>query len=596
MKTLKNSILKFISQWKTYNWKAILIYVAIASAMLQLLYIVCDFQHPVFRRFINKISLSFFFISTLLLTVILTYKRISSWLSVSVNPQLMVITRKGYAILCLFSAVQHFSLIKYGLEPYNLLLLGREVPSTESYLLSFFYIISLLMLLVGYRIRLAWILIFVLGGLVIPFSLEIFLKNIFNFYAIFISVDLWKGKKTNEGSWAIVLMCLSASVLMTAAGLHKLLGPVWQEGLGFYYSLNISFFPDRYLWDLLDYKGLMYFFNWSTIIIEVIALPLFLFKRAWSLVIWCFLGLALFLTFAMSGIGIMGGPIVFCMILLFLSLTNIPVKLSRFFFKKNNKVEDFTKPKAKYSVLSSVGVGMVIFWYTILSCSHDLYRDYRLKKLNNPAQFGNFKNTQLPKTVPQNAITYRLSYIDRVFIAPIQPYKFWKFTWSISLFNYHHLFDRLYFKVIFTDYDNKQVEIINYFDEDGAISENHPLIGNERFILSCFRMMDAVRSEPFLSSSTLNLPMEKELQGIVMYSLDNQNRNRYKSATIYVKQMHQPFKYEGNSKPWKQEPWIEFYNLNLKDKKGKIVNKLSTYEYEKLEIEAFKKKIIVPNF
>lgn len=585
-----------INSLKSYNWKAILVSILIGSVILHCFYMFYDFQIHLVKRWINKISLIFFFISAFSLTVILTYKRISSWLTVSVNPELMVITRKLYATLCLFSAIQHFSLIQYGLEPYNLLLLGREVPSVESYLLSAAYILSLVMLFVGYQIRLAWILIFLLGGLVIPFSLEIFLKNIFNFYAIFISVDLWKGKKTTEGSWAIVLMCLSACVLMTAAGIHKLLGPVWQEGLGFYYSLNISFFPDRYLWGLLDYQDLMYFFNWTTIIVELIALPLFLFKRTWPLVIWCFLGLALFLTFAMAGIGIMGGPIVFCMILLFLSLTNLPQKITRFFYKNNHKVNPTIKSSTQLAFLSSINIGLVVFWITVLLTFHNFYQDFKSGKFLSTPVFGNFKNTQQSKVSSKNPLVYKLDYIDSVFLAPLQPDIFWQFTWSIPLFNYHHLFDRLYFKVIFTDNSNKVIEITNYFDEDGAISEKHPLIANERFLLSCFRMMDAVRAEPFLSTSKLALPMEKELKGLIIYSLNNSEAHLYKNAIIYVKQMHQPFEYKGNFKPWADEKWIDFYYYDMNTKKGKIINRLDTYEYHKLEIDAFKQKIIVPNF
>jgi len=591
----RNFILKNFPSLRNYNWKKILALLIVVSIFFHCLLVTFDFPYPVIQKLAKKASFSVFFLSSFVLVILLSYKKISTWLDVSANPELMVITRKAYAVLCLFSAFQHFSLIKYGLEPYNLLLLGWQVPSTESFLLSFLYILSLIMLLVGYKIRLAWILIFLTGGLIIPFSLEIFLKNIFNFYAIFISVDLWKGKKTNEGSWAIVLMCLSACVLMTAAGLHKLLDPVWQEGMGFYYSLNIAFFPDRYLWGVLDHERLVYFFNWSTIIVELIALPLFLFKRFWPFVIVCFVGLGLFLTFAMSGIGIMGGPIVFCMILLFLSLTSIPKTLSKYYFWKKYRTDSIINEKKKYS-LNSINLGMFIFWLTVLSGFHNFYKDFKSNLFFYPSVFGNFKNTQSPILSFENAIITKVDFIDSNFIEPLQPHKFWQFTWSIALFDYHHLFDRLYFKVIFTDNENKETEPTNYFDEDGAISENHPLIGNEKFILSCFRMMDAVRSEPYISHSILGAPMENELKGIISYSLENSELSQYKSATIYVKPMYQPFKYSGNYKPWGQNKWIAFYYYEINEKKGKIINRPKTYQYDKLEIDAFKQKTIVPNF
>lgn len=550
------------------------------------------FGHPVdyFWRFLFVA----FFLLCLSSLVFFSRNRLKRWLRFEINPRYMVLTRVLYAILCLVSAIQHFGLIKYGLEPYNFLLLGWKTPSSLAYVLSALYITGLVMLLVGYRIRLAWIIVFLFGGMVIPFSLEIFVKNIFNFYAIFISSELWKGKKTKDGIWAIPLMAISVGVLMFTAGLHKAIDPVWQAGLGFYYSLNISYFPKRMFWFLLDYHWLMVLFNWMTVIAELIMLPLLIFKRGWLYANFCVLGLGLFLSLGMSGIGIMGGPIVICMFLLFLAICTEPQEK----VLAINKLRIFNVNLHKNDSgrwLHSMTLGLVFFWYTVMCSFGNMYEDFRQAFNNMPIAYSGFKNTKPNKKGWERDILKSTDFLYQK-LRIIQPHHFYQFTWSLALFDYHHLFDRLYFKVVFVDKNGVEKELVKYYDDDGAVARDHPLFGSEKFLLTCFRIMAAVTSKPYISTKQLRPQIQNELEAVVRYSLAGQNPEEFVGAFIRVVPMHQPYEYSGNYKPWINLPWTDFFYYDMKTGKGTVINEIKVYDYQKLRIEAFSNKTIVPKF
>jgi len=582
---------QIISNRKT---RSVFFFLIALSALIHILTIKVDGSSRWLLRFINGSSILCFTILLLLLVALYSRAHVKRWLSFDVNPKYMVLTRVLYAILCLISGIQHFGLIGYGMEPYNFLLFKIPTPSILAYALSAIYLLGLLMLLVGYKIRLAWIVVFLFGGLIIPFSLEIFVKNIFNFYAIFISPELWKGKKADEGKWAIPVMALSVGVLMVTAGLHKALDPIWQAGLGFYYSLNIAFFPKRFLWFLLDYKWLMVVFNWATVVAEIIMLPLLFYKRTWLYANFCVLGLGLFLSLGMSGIGIMGGPIVICMFLLFLAMSTRPSQKTlaidklKLFNIENTKIQ-------RSSLFNTMALGLAVFWYTVICSLDNIYLDFRQVFNAWPIAYTGYKNT---KEIPKGKTGYLLKSADFVqqSMHTLQPHRYWQFNWSLALFDYHHLFDRLYFKVVFIDANGVETEHVKYFDRDGAVAWEHPLFGNEKFILTCFRMMVAITTEPYITKKKFSIQMQNEMEGLVKYSLKGENPDKYVSAIVRVIPMHQPYEFQGNFKPWSSFPWTDFFYYDMKTSHGYVLNKIPTYEYEKLKIESFQQKVIVPKF
>lgn len=212
-----------------------------------------------------------------------------------------------------------------------------------------------------------------------------------------------------------------------------------------------------------------------------------------------------------------------------------------------------------------------------------------------PIAYSGYANTKSPQKGFKNKILNGTDFLSET-TRKIQPHRFYNFVWSLALFDYHHLFNRLYFKVVFEDGAGRETEIRKYFDEDGAIAWEHPLIGSEKFLLTSFKMMTSTTSEPYISKQELTPKMQKELEALVKYSLGGQDSGGFKSAIIKVIPMHQPYEYAGNYKPWTQFPWTDFFYYDFQTGQGKVLNKVKTYHYEKLQIDAFKNKVIIPKF
>ena len=389
-------------------------------------------------------------------------------------------------------------------------------------------------------------------------------------------------------------MALSYSILMTSAGIFKLFDPVWQSGLGLYYSLNIPFFLPKYLWFILDNEFLIKLLNIITLLFELLALPLLLFRKTRLFALITLIGLGLFLTFVMEGIGIMGGPIVLVACIAILAITRYPKGLKYKFFKLFN----FCKHKKTYEYLfASKWLALVVFWWTIFGVYVNFYNHARNSLNSYPPKYGNFIVNSEQRLAHTSRISVRLEYLKNI-LEISRPPEEWEFIWTLQLFNYHHLFDRVYFRIVFTDKDGAEKELVEFFDEDGAISWNQPLPGNEKFILSAFRMMDGLRTSEFKETGAMSIALTKELKGLIMYCINraSANSNNFSKAEIQIKQVFQPYNFKGNFKPWTDSKWIDFYNYDLILNKGILNRDYPIYNYSKLSIEDFKNRVIEPNF
>ncbi len=531
--------------------------------------------------------------------ILISRKSINKYLTIIVYAEVFPLARILYAILCLYTGIQHITLISSGLEPVNFPRLGLETPSILAYLISGIYILALIMLLIGRYIQLAWIVIFITGILVIPFSLEIFIKNIINFYAIFIPVSLWKGeydKKQKQGSAAVLLMGLSFAFLVTGAGVYKLLDPVWQEGLGLYYTMNIPFFPKEHLWFVLDYEWLMRFLNYLTIVVEMLALPLFLFRKTRLLGVLMIVFLAFFLAYPMAGIGVVGGPILIAICPIFLAICPVlhPYlnKGKRFLDKLNNFLDS---PKShSFGFLNKEYVYLFLFWWSISGMFFYTLKDLDIF-VNNPPTYRSFVNTKskhLSEVIPM-PIYWRLQIIKKG-LKYTRPNIYAEFIWLLELFDYNHLFGRVIFKIEYFDKNNKKYEPVTFFDNNGAVSSDYPLMANEKYILSAFRMMwikqncglNSYFEEDFLRNF---LPLIKYCKNEIEQDID------ITKVIIQIKPIHQPYNYQGNYKPWENEEWKPFFEIDYQSKKRKYhIANLGKYDFSKLEVDAFLEKELLP--
>ena len=525
--------------------------------------------------------------------IIIFYRKyIIQYLTVEINPKYITLSRVLYSVVSLFTAVQHLTLIPSGLEPFNARHFNLEDP-VFAYGLTFLYIFGLLLLLLGKHIRLAWIIVFFAGVYVIPFSLEIFLKNTIAFYAIFIPQRLWKGESVEEkcNGTGILLMGISLAFLMTSAGIFKLLDPIWQEGLGLYYSLNIPFFTPKHLWSLLEWEWGIEFLNYITILVEVVSLPLFLFRKTRFLGVLTILMLGLFLTYPMAGIGLVGGPLVLTMVPLFISMF---LKTKNKYLSTQRHLVSFKDPNYRVKFVS-----IALFVFTFIGIYAHSANEFSKYFYKYP-KYG-------PYTIKENGplvkfpaiLKWRLQTLT-FFTNKTRPPKYFESIWCIPLFDYYHLFDRVVFKIKFIDKENnRSQEPMSFFNENGTYHKDYPLLFNERFLISCWKIM---MMKQYSENGTVPIHIyndfRNEFHGIRRFSEKALNKEiNLDEFQVWVKEIHQPYSYQGNEKPWVKKPFKLLYTYYYSSESDSLdINNIETFNYSKLEIEPFQKGIISPNF
>ena len=390
-------------------------------------------------------------------------------------------------------------------------------------------------------------------------------------------------------------MGISATFLTTGAGLFKLLDPVWQSGLGFYYSMNIPFFSPKHLWPMLDNKWLVITLNWVTIIAEFIAFPLFIFRRTRLFGILGVAGLGLFLSYPMAGIGIVGGPIV---IVLAITLSTL-IERDNFFFGILNKVGIFLR-QLSLNIRSFDFVFFTNSWmkYIIFLWTFSGVLFWTIKRIPNivykPPVFGSFINTKPPVILIPDSIQYRLGMTTKV-LEKTRPHRHFEFIWLLDLFDYPHLFDRVIFKVEFNLKDAGVVEPRKFFNENGSYSNDYPLLFNERFLLTCWRIMEFYQGGG-TDSNDLTPGQRNEILALIRYCAEKLERDVFESATISIKGLYQPKEYTGNKKSWEDKDWLPFIRYESDKKKLEVLNTLARYNFSQLEIDSFKKEILVPKY
>lgn len=539
-----------------------------------------------FLLFLGCFSFTLFYVSK---------ERVLKFLTLEFNrPKMFVWARILYAAFGIYAGVQHFMLIPSGLEPVNNIFFNIENIELI-YAINIVYLLAHVGLLFGKFIRVSWILIYVAGGLTIPYALELFLKSVVNFYAIFIPVNLWKGKTVEyKGNGAaVLLMTLSMGLLISCAGFFKLADPVWMEGLGMYYSLNIPFFFPEVLWPLLEYEWLVVSANYFAIVVQTISFPFLLFRKTRWIGIMSIVIMGVFLTFGMFGIGMAGGPI-------FLSIT--PLLLS-FILPKRKGAENI-KSITEYPSLPKIKkvFVLVFFWWAITG----FYRAFSSKFEDTFSYIIPKYGSYVIKSEKRELIPKPLYWRNEIFKTIVSftrpPMQVYESTWIIPLFDYYHLFDRYFYKVEFQSFNGKVYEPRKFFKENGAFSDEYPLPLNERFLFQCWEIQEVrqiLDKESFNENARILKKTKDQFDYLIKYCEEvlEVPIDSIEKVTISIKPVHQPYKFEGNKKPWTNKKFSPFYIVNKKKGSHKFIyESLGGYDFRKLEVEPFQKGIIKPNY
>lgn len=519
--------------------------------------------------------------------------RIRYFLSVPVDARFLPATRVAYAFLCLYTAAQHLWAVDYGMEPSNFPMLGIPENKLLAYSCYAVYMAALVSLMLGKWIRVSWIIVFTMGGLLMPHSLELFIKQPLNFFAVFISPALWRGERSAEtpsAGWPLLMAALCIAFITAGAGVFKLFDPVWLHGTGFYYSLNIPFFCPKHLRPLLDSWPLVLFCNWATIVVEIIAFPLLLWRRTRASAMLCIVGLGVFLAWPMWGIGLVGGPMVLAFVPAWLGICP---PLSRWWLKLRRKSLDGTGPA--YPVIADPrlpGYAVIIAWWTILGFVGTSLSKYDRFKTWPPLYgYQQFEVHAEPIRIPSHAEDRIADTYEG--LALLRPYKLWEWVWLLELFDYHHLFERAAFQARVVHVDGTE-QLVSMFDEDRALNSDIAWFGYIHFL----KNVDAIRSLRHRDRLKPHVVAYHQavMDDIARYAMAQApEANVVRHVVIDVHPLHQPLKFEGDSKPWltltRYEP---FYLYDPAISTGRVIGAVKPYPFHLLDIPAFRDRVIVP--
>ena len=92
--------------------------------------------------------------------------------------------------------------------------------------------------------------------------------------------------------------------------------------------------------------------------------------------------------------------------------------------------------------------------------------------------------------------------------------------------------------------------------------------------------------------------IKKEIDGLINYCLEYVPEPReILNAKVKIKLLKQPYNFKGNYKQWRDNEYQEFVRYSFQDNKTQIYPEaLDFYEFNKLQIDPFKKGIIKPKY
>ncbi|QQR85992.1 MAG: hypothetical protein IPJ76_15495 [Flavobacteriales bacterium] len=522
-----------------------------------------------------------------------TQNRLRSFLTVPVDARFLPATRVAYAILCLYTAAQHLWAVDLGMEPSNFPMLGIPESKPLAYALNAVYMGALVTLMLGKWIRASWVILFAVGGLLMPHSLELFIKQPLNFFAMFVSPALWRGDRSAEtpsAGWPLLLSAMAIAFITAGAGVFKLFDPVWLHGTGFYYSLNIPFFCPKHLRPLLDNWPLVLFCNWATIVVEIIAFPLLLWRRTRAFALLCVVGLGVFLAWPMWGIGLVGGPMVLAFVP---AWSGICPPLARWWLKWRKKPLDGTatlQPAITDQHLP--GYAVLIAWWTILGFVGTSLSKYDRFKTWPPLYgYQQFEVHARPVRIPTHVEDRIADTYEG--LALLRPYKLWEWVWLLELFDYHHLFERAAFQARVVHVDGTE-QLVSMFDEDRALNSDIAWFGYIHFL----KNVDAIRSLRHRDRLKPHVVAYHQavMDDIARYAMvQAAPGTAVREVVIDVHPLHQPLKFEGDSKPWLTVTHYEpFYLYDPATATGKVIGAVKPYPFHLLDVPAFRDRVIVP--
>lgn len=265
-------------------------------------------------------------------------------------------------------------------------------------------------------------------------------------------------------SWAVFLLGINLSFIVTIAGIYKALDPVWLEGHGFYYSFLQPWIRVKESSFLLNEKWFIYTMNYLAILFETLPLFFFPFKK--------FRPIALFFMFSFLTLVLYPlridpvAPAGLVILVAILSLQKVPFAQNNFYDSINTDINDHKHFTAAFLLL--VSQFMIVSYLGGLSSlkypftSKPFYLNESHKKKPTEKTESDLYRKDLSNNIKSSIVSIPKSIFKLIYNYRILDYG--------SIFNYHHSFARsIYFINAYSE--KKSYSPFKIYNKDGSIDE-----------------------------------------------------------------------------------------------------------------------------
>ena len=455
--------------------------------------------------------------------------------------------------------------------------------STSLYILFYIELIILLLIFLGVGGRLPYIFNFLIGHYFLHADVGTTMYLVVSFWMIFMGTDQrFKVFSINSSSninkilffkpdakfWPVFLMGANLSFLITTAGISKHFDPIWLDGYGFYYTFLQPWIKVSWMSFLADYEWFMLVMNYVGIAVQILVLPLFLFKKtrliATGLIILKFSLLTFPLRVDMIGpLGILIGVFLF------------------FSVKYSNERQvniDFKNRLVKLNLLT-VFILLILNFGAMIGVAINQYCENHLKypNIKYPLLYTNEGEKQANQKLLQSINELPIIGFDsinkyrQIFTLLKQP-----LGW-FSPFNTGHFIGRVYYDIGYYDNVGKFIEPINVFKEDGTMNSTKYTnrIMYPRVLQNRIWLLGILRHK-LANNYSLEVITEKE-RTILLNFLDFFYERAKKDVEfngkleVYVTDITLPSSFQGDVKPWLKNKLIHLFqydgkNITLKDR------------------------------
>ncbi|HEY1037799.1 MAG TPA: hypothetical protein VGF30_00260 [Bacteroidia bacterium] len=576
-------------------WFSVLLCFIISSAEILIDKIGGDGNGEISNRLVHYAFTLLFFVCLIpaILTISVTFP--SLWNRITAKLERAATARMSAKALGLFRIV-------FFLVALKLILSASEIYSISNYdktaeqlkNISYLYYIEISMLvliILGIGGKIPYIFNFLFGSTFLHGDVGTEMFNLVSFWSVFMGLDsayCFRFKIKNKAlnvlfnyrslplAWPVIFMGIHLAYTISTAGISKILDGVWDHHMGFYYTFMQPWLRGNTFDFALNYKWLMVLMNWLTIISEVIALPLLLFKRTRLAggINLLFMFLLLTFPFRIDAIGPFG---------ILIALVVIAAERTR----KESVMADEEAQEVSFwpAYLNKAGLVLFIAW-TFFSIYFDVLNTINSGRINYPMVAKPFVSVdkKVTKQVPD---VFRLPFLNS--LSPKAP-----ITWInnkllfkaspkwYAPFNYWHFTGRVYYKVG-VEQNGQLIEPVKVFNEDGTMNTTSYSGGvlQERVVQNRMWLLGVVahRLARGEALDSLTATEKKQLLAFAEFFGRKAKELGYgnKELIIQVRYITIPEEFSGDVKPWLNEPWYTMLKYNPLTQKIEMVERPLPY-------------------